>query len=92
MAVVDTLKAIADLKAAGMPEQQARAFVRVVQQARGDGDDGSGEGGVSRVALQEDIRRFGLEVSRLIEAESRFYIACMIGMYATMYVVLRLIP
>ena len=92
MAVVDTLKAIADLKAAGMPEQQARAFVRVIEQARGAGDNRCGEGGVSRVALQDDIRQLGLEVSRTIDAESRFYVACLIGMFAAMYALLRLIP
>lgn len=91
-AVMDALKAIADLKAAGLSEQQARAIVRAVEQARGDDDRGRGAVVSTRVASQEDVRWFRSEVSRLIAAESRLYVACMIGMFAAMYALLRLIP
>ncbi|MEQ8393723.1 MAG: hypothetical protein RIC85_05050 [Gammaproteobacteria bacterium] len=89
---MDALKAIADLKAAGMPERQACVLVRVIQQATGDGSSVCGEAVLTREALQEDIRRFGLEVSRMIDGESRFYVTCMIGMFAVLYVMLWLIP
>lgn len=85
-------EAVAALKAAGMSESQARVLVRVVCEAaarRSPCGDGTL---LDRVALQDEICRFSHEVSRQIDADSRFYVACMIGIYATMYVLLRLIP
>lgn len=90
--VVDALRAIADLKAAGMPEGQARVLVRVLQEAGARSPHRCTEAALSREALQEQIRQFGLEVTRRIDSESRFYVACVVGIYAAMFVALKLIP
>lgn len=96
-------EAIAELKAAGMPESQAQVLVRVVRAATACGSPCGDGTPLDRVALQDEVRRFShelqeevrrysYEVSRQIEAESRFYIGCTIGIYAAMYALLRLIP
>lgn len=84
-------QAIADLKAAGMPEDQARVLVRVVREAAAQGSRRS-EGVASLcMASQDEVLLFARQGSRRIDAELRFHVACLIGIFAAMYALLRLI-
>tara|TARA_E500000318_G_C3569390_1_gene217133 strand:+ start:9010 stop:9294 length:285 start_codon:yes stop_codon:yes gene_type:complete len=80
---------ILELRAAGMAERQAEAFVNVLQQSLNSKAAASVKPAENHL-LDRQVADISLLLGRRIEAESRFFLACMAAFILAFYLLYRL--